>query len=255
MYLYIYDSYLNNKKYEITLNKIEARLSDLGINGRIAKMTILKNMKETIEDGIKKGVETVVAVGNDQTLFDVIRIVAGQPIIVGYIPVGAKSKIANFLDIPAEEKACDVLSARLSERVDIGKINNHYFLSSVEVEQGEVSIECDGRYWITPKNPKNSVQICNFDHITQTGKNTFSNPQDGRMEVVIKPAGHTKGFFGFTGKVSNKGSIFPVRRLKIVSQAESVPVAVDGENVAKTPVTIEVVPRKLNIIVGKKRMF
>jgi len=253
MYLYIYDSFLKDKKYEIALNKIEARLSDLGISGRTAKMTILKNMKETIEDGVKKGAETVVAVGDDQTLFDVIRIIAGNSVTIGFIPVGKKSSLAEVLDIPKEEKACDVLSARLIAKLDIGKINSHYFLSSVEAKSGQVSIECDGHYWVVPQSTTDSVSIRNLDQ--SAGVKHHSDPQDGMLEAVISPQS-SGGFAGFWRKTgSGQSSVFPARRLKIVSRNESVPLLVDGENMAKTPATVQVVPRKLTLIVGKHRVF
>ncbi|MBU1148572.1 hypothetical protein KKI23_00610 [Patescibacteria group bacterium] len=257
MYLYIYDSYLKDKKFEITLNKIEARLSDLSINGRIAKMTILKNIKEAVEDGIKKGATTIVAVGNDQTLFDVIRSLASQLVTVGFIPVHCKSQIAQTLDIPPDDKACDTLSARLTVKLDVGKINKHFFLSSVEIDQGQVSIECDGRYWVTPLSPASSVQICNFGYWSTCRQKTVchSNPQDGYLEAIIQPVNSQRNIFGFKSQQQNQASVFSAKKLKIVSQTESVPISVDGEMVAKTPVSIEVVPQKLNIIVGKKRMF
>ncbi|MFH1597804.1 MAG: diacylglycerol kinase family protein [Patescibacteria group bacterium] len=253
MYLYIYDSYLNDKKYEPVLNRIEARLADLSLNGRTAKMTLLKNMKETIDDGLRKGAETIVAVGNDQTLFDVIKIVAGKPATIGYIPVDTKSKIAQILDIPHDEKACDVLSARLCEQIDIGKINKHFFLSSVEVPSGAVSIECDGRYWVTPTSQNSYVQICNFDYLSEKG--AASNPQDGILETVITSKDEPRGLLGRWLKSDSKKSVFPARRLKIVSRADSVTVLADGQKITKTPVSIEVAPKKLKIIVGKKRMF
>ena len=63
MYHYIYDSFLSDKRYENEISQIEARILGLGINGRVDKLTILKNLKEIVEDGIKKGAETLVVMG------------------------------------------------------------------------------------------------------------------------------------------------------------------------------------------------
>ena len=62
MYFYFYDTFVSDKKNEQLLGKIENRLIELGINGRTEKLTVLKNMKELIEDAIKKGAHTIVAV-------------------------------------------------------------------------------------------------------------------------------------------------------------------------------------------------
>ena len=87
MYLYIYDSFLNHKKYSALLARIENRLADLEIKGKINRLNILKNMKEVIEDGIEQGVKTVVAVGDDQTFSKGGNIIADLDAALGSIPV------------------------------------------------------------------------------------------------------------------------------------------------------------------------
>ena len=46
MYAYIFDSFLQERKYQHELGQIENRLATLGIQGKIEKMTILKNIQE-----------------------------------------------------------------------------------------------------------------------------------------------------------------------------------------------------------------
>src|SRR3989339_839914 len=100
MYLYIYDSFLNDKKYTDSLIKIEKRITDLGIKGKIARLSVLKNMKELITDGVKEGVHTVVAIGNAQTFAKVINIVADLDLTLGLIPIDNNNPIAKILGIP-----------------------------------------------------------------------------------------------------------------------------------------------------------
>lgn len=54
MYYYIFDQFLNETKYQSLVNKIEARLTDLGINGRSEKLTILKSLPDTMNEIVKK---------------------------------------------------------------------------------------------------------------------------------------------------------------------------------------------------------
>lgn len=49
-------------------------------------------------------------------------------------------------------------------------------------------------------------------------------------------------------------SIIPFKKIAIKSK-ESVSVVTDGQRVLKTPVQVEIIPKKLKIIVGKKRAF
>src|SRR3989339_1961009 len=140
MYLYIYDSFLNDKKYSDLLISIEKRLTDLGIKGKIARLSILKNMKEMIMDGVKEGVQTVVAIGNAQTFAKVINVVADLDVALGLIPVDNNNPIAKVLGIPPKVMACDVLASRIIKKIDLGKINNYYFLNTAQIENGDVTI-------------------------------------------------------------------------------------------------------------------
>src|SRR3989344_7026326 len=138
MYLYLYDSFLNNKKFSNTLARIETRLTDLGIGGKICRISPLRNIKELILDEIRNGVKTVVVVGDDKTLNQIVNGVAKYDITVGLIPIGPDNRIAQTLGIPEGQKACDVLAARIIEKIDLGKINETYFLSGSEEHTSEL---------------------------------------------------------------------------------------------------------------------
>ena len=205
MYYYLYDSFLNDKKFVQPLAKIENRLIDLGINGKVEKMSILKSIKEVVEDNIKTGVDTIIAVGNDKTFAKVFPIIAGQKgVTFGYIPI-TDSPISKMLGIPTADKACDVLSARIIEKIDIGKVNNHYFFSSLEIPQAKnVFLECDnGNYNISSIDESDHIKICNLSYTpidTEKHKN-MCNPKDGLLEVVFIPK--ERGAFG-KDKLSTK---------------------------------------------------
>ncbi len=249
MYLYIYDSFLADKKYEAVLARIEARLLELNINGKIEKLTILKNLKEMVEDGVKKGVETLVVVGDDTTLGKVISYVAPyRKVIIGYIPIGPKSKIPPLLGIPAGENACDILSKRIIKKFDLGKVNEKYFLFSLAVANREnVKIECDGKYSIQATSPTSSLKICNLGLIDEE---TFFDPGDGRLEAVVMEENSGWRIFGSSFK---KDSVFPLKKAKIKCETECVPLVIDGETIVKTPATVSIVPKRLSIIVGRER--
>lgn len=257
MYYYIYDSFLSNKKYESTLSRIETRIMDLGINGKIEKMTLLKSMREIVEDAIKKGATTIIPIGNDETVSKIISYLSNYNIILGIIPVGPHNQIAQILGIPPEDKACDVLSARIIEKVDLGKVNNNYFLSYLEIPSNrELILECD-QYTIAPLSEDTTINIYNFGNILNRDKvsEKIYNPQDGVLEAVISKKSENWGPLKIFKKSFAESSIFPVKKIKIKCSKECVPVMADGQVTIKTPVTVEVMPKKLKIIVGKNRMF
>ncbi|MDP2812417.1 MAG: hypothetical protein Q8O32_01870 [bacterium] len=247
MYLYIYDSFLIDKKYTDILLKFEKRITDLGIKGKIARLSVLKNMKELITDGVKEGVHTVVAIGNAQTFAKVINIVADLDLTLGLIPIDNNNPIAKILGIPPKDLACDVLASRIIKKIDLGKINNHYFINTAEIENGDVVIEYDD-FKVEPTTNEHSIILYNF---ASDGNIFNSSPVDGILEAVITPIRST-----LFGKKKISGTVLPFTKIKINSnQEEQIAILTDQQIIMKTPAEISVSPQKLKIIVGSERSF
>jgi len=245
MYLYIYDSFLSNPKYTGVLSKIEQRVTDLDVKGKIARLTLLRNIKELISEGIKEGVKTVVAIGDDQTFAKVINVAADLNVVLAFIPVVDDSKFAKMLGIPPRELACDILSGRIIKKIDLGKINNQYFLNSAEISNAAVSIKCN-KFQIQPTTKLHKIDILNFGTSERP-----SNPTDGFMEAIITPL--KKGFFKLRALQSTK---LPFTKISISSLGdEPVSILMDQQQIIKTPALIEIVPDALRIIVGSQRAF
>ncbi|MFH0952378.1 MAG: diacylglycerol kinase family protein [Patescibacteria group bacterium] len=254
-YFYFYDDFLNNKKFEIGVNRIETRLLELSLNGRKEKLTILKNTEEIVKDGIKKGAKTVVAIGNDATISKVMTVMADfSDVVLGMIPVGPDQNIAKLLGIPVGIAACDVLSKRVVKKVDLGKVNDQYFLFSVDIPFPQVRVKCDNKYQLSTEGDDDTLHICNLGGLSSAdlpaGRN--SNPADGMLEAIVTPRRSSWRVFG---RGYNRESIFTIKKATIDSRGEAASLLADGQTVVKTPATIEVVPKKLRIIVGRDRQF
>jgi len=245
MYFYLYDSFLSDKRYARELTDIEARVADLGIGGKIGRLTTLKSADDMIRQAVRQGAETVVAVGNDETVSRVVRSILGSQIILGIIPLGEPVTMADALGIPSGLAACEVLSARILEAVDIGRVNNHNFLSTVEVAQAPVTIRLNNAFSITPDSAEQSVRIVNF---SASGR---SNPHDGRFDAVITGR-RSGGRFGL-GRHNEADSIIPCTKAEIISLDEPVEIIADGAFRLKTPAIIDMSPKQMTIIVGKER--
>ena len=224
--------------------KIEKRVTDLGIKGRIARLSILKNMKELITDGLKDGVETIVVIGDTKTFSKVINIVADIDITLGLIPVNNNNKIARLLGIPPRVLACEILASRIIKRIDLGRVNKHYFISKAHINNGSVEINY-GNFKIMPTTKENKITFYNF-----SDKQNF-NPTDGILETVITPIKST-----IFGKKLIKSTVFPFLNVKITSlYDEQAALLIDEQIIVKTPVRIKVIPKKLKVIVGSERKF
>jgi len=251
MYYYIYDQFLVDKKYQAQLAKIETRLTDLEIQGKIGRLSLLKNSQDLIETEIKRGATTIVAVGNDQTVSKIINVLAFHPeICLGIIPLGPQQKIARTLGIPETIESCNVLASRIIHKIDLGKIKNQFFLSQVEISSSNVMLECDRQYTITP-NKNNSLFIYNFNYWSD---DHLANPGDGLLETVVVPQNKFSSLKFFLSSETNISQFYN-KTIKVTHTHQPVPVKIDGQHIIKTPLIIEIAPNQLKVVVGKKRIF
>lgn len=254
MYSYLYDAFVRDRRYESQVNRIEARIAELGLQGKVERLTILKNAKEIVEDSIRKGVETFIVVGDDSSISKVLTVLAKSTVTLGLIPIGPQQEISSLLGIPYGAAACETLSKRVIVKLDLGRANAQYFLRSLEVEKPSAVLESDRGYSITAFGSDDRIVIANFG--TAPGfdpRSHQTDPADGQLDVVIGPAGKHSGFR--FGRSTPRMSVFPVRRIRITCATESLMLVADGQNTVKTPALVEVIPGALRVIVGRDRTF
>ncbi len=250
MNIYIYDSFLNQKKYESVLAKIETRITDMGLNGKIDRLGITKNINEIVNQEIKRGAKTIVVVGNDQTVNKIANAMVNCQIPLGIIPVGKENNdIAKALGIDFEEFACETLSARRIIQIDVGLANNTCFLLRAAIVNQETTIEIDQNYSVEILDKQGETQIINLlpPGIILPIKIKVS-PQDEILELFIKTKA-TKNIFN--KKISY--SLFQIK--KVLIKNKHFPVIIDNSKSITPPVEISLHKQKLNIIVGHNRNF
>jgi hypothetical protein len=258
MHIYIYDSCLNQKKYGSSLAQIETRITDLGLSGKIIRLGVMKSVNNIIESEIKKGAKTLVAVGESGLFIDIVNTVAkikSQKIIntnvpVGFIPTEKNNLISETLGLSFNELACDVLSARRIQTMDLGRVNNNYFLFQTTITTKKTTLEIDDNYTIEV-NDVGEIGVINLPLIKNRGEDVFSSAGDGVLELFIKTEKGKK--FLSLGQKLMDSSLFSFKKLRITNPAY--PVVIDGTQEIKTPVDIIIAQEKIDIIVGKNRMF
>lgn len=256
MYYYIYDSLLNEGKYRKTLEAIEVRLTDLGIQGKIRRLNILHHQKEVVEESIRRGAKTIVLVGNDRSVAQAIDTLAKHDIAVGLIPIGRteENTIARALGIPPDIIACDILSRRSIARLDLGKVGTHHFLTHAECHA--TYFECIGprnAYRIKPIAEKVRITVTNLS-TTETSSQCKSTPRDGVLELHIHDT--TMAFRDIirSRKRVKIPSIFPIQEL-IIEEPKGTMLTLDGCRSVVLPATITVAHERLRVIVGRERLF
>lgn len=241
MYAYIVDSFLQDKKHQAELFRIETRLGQLGIQGRMEKITILKNLLEAARDAIRRGATTLVAVGNDETIIKLLPIAIEENVTLGIIPLGQPNTVAEALGVPAGVAACDALSRRVIRRIDVGQADNQYFLLEARLASGG-PVECDGKYTVESLDPNGEVVFGNL-----RGRDPLGQSTDGRLELHIQ-----SGNRGFWNRSFSQESVFPIKRASLRSRGDS-SLILDGQVIVKSPNLIAVAAKKLGVIVGRDR--
>ncbi|HCC22764.1 TPA: hypothetical protein DF272_01135 [Candidatus Falkowbacteria bacterium] len=258
MYYYLYDSFLNDRKYEKVLDRIKTRLLDFDIQGRHERLTLLKSIDSMIEDQVKRGAKSVVVVGNDQTFLKAVNIAARLGVTVGLIPIGDHNYIADALGLPEADLACETLSARKLAKFDLGQVNDFYFFHSLKMTKNldRISISHEG-YRVIPKAKCHEVAIVNF-HIPRPGLSgrllKKVQPQDGRLDLLIQDAEEVKGFKKYFTKVKHSTVDTIIQGVNFeIKSFEYLPLMIDDYKVIKTPVAVKIADKKLSVIVGKNK--
>lgn len=244
MHVYIYDEYLNKPKYNRAINRLEIRLTDLGLNGKIIRLGGIKNIKATIQNEIKLGAKTIIAVGNNQTINKIIGAIIDTEIygdfqkktLLGLVPVGEDNSIASSFGIKNIDEACNILLARRIEKIDLGLVGNYYFLNQASIQSAGTTIEIDD--YSLEIAEKGEVRIINL--LSDQAEKIKSNPHDGKLDILIR-----------TRKKDE--SVITVKKLKLSNPQEKL--IIDGVFEVGTPVEIGIMRDKVNVIVGKDRMF
>lgn len=244
MHVYIYDDYLNKGKYNRKINRLEIRLTDLGLNGKIIRLGAIKNIKAAIQNEIKIGAKTIIAVGNNQTVNKIIGSIIDTDVfgdfqkktLLGIIPIGDDNSIATSFGIKDADEACNILLARRIEKIDLGLANSHYFLNNASIAGSGTVISIDD--YTLETTARGEVDIVNL--LSDSSRQRFANPHDGKLDVYVKTRSGDDTHF----TASNFVLHHPENEL-----------LVDGVISIKTPVKISVARDRVNVIVGKDRAF
>ncbi len=255
MYFYFYDAFLSERRFAKNLAEIETRLTDLGLEGRTGRLVLFRNAKDMLREAVRRGAKTIVAVGNDETVRRVVEVYPDFSIPLGIIPLSTPTAMADFLGIPYGVAACDVLSARIVQDIDIGQINDKYFLTSVEFPHAEnVTLACEGKYAVKTTG-RGDIEICNLLSFNRA-REYACNPRDGVFDAFV--SGAKSSVFGNVRRVFGRGaqaqSVFPLRHIEVKS-ASPVTAIYDGGKMEESNFVIEMAREKLRVITGRGRKF
>lgn len=131
MYYYIVNPAAGKGSIAANQDKLRARLKELGIDGEFAKTTGAGDATKMAKLAIEKGYTTIVAVGGDGTVNEVVNGISKEQVAVGIVPMGASNLLAHRMGITSWQQACEVLAARRLTSYGLIAAGHKYFLSTL----------------------------------------------------------------------------------------------------------------------------
>lgn len=235
MFFYLYDAVVLDKKYSSLLDRVESRVIELGINGRVERLTPLRNIKELISHAVKNGAHTVIVFGSDSTFLHAIQVVAQHDVTLGFLPFG-DSRLGPLFGMHDPVEACNNLSRRITKQLALGKANQTFFLSEAVAQLPRGSrLRCNDQWTLSTQ----------ADSTTLTVRNT------GSLELQLQPQPITKSFLRKPTPLHP--TTVTVSKLQLEHPETTVPVVLDGTTTLKTPIAFSLKPKAIKVIVGKQR--
>ena len=227
------------------LNKIEIKLTDLGIKGPIIKLDALTNSGKTIEEHTKHEDTHVIVIGDQKFFTRIVRhLPLNEQILLGYIPLGGGPKtLAHQLNIPEGVRACEVVAARRIRKIDLGHTSEGLFTSSLEIFSPCTMI-CDEKYRILSEKT-NYYCINNLAPIL-SHQPWLSRPNDGVMNIFFTTVTETNWH-----KKKHLSQCLIRKSLEILPFTDFLSLALDGTVVKCARLSFTLLPRALSMIVGK----
>jgi len=120
-------------KYQQVIHIIRQNLSGFNIKYEI---NVMENKAQTVHIARKaaENFDAVVAVGGDGTVNEVFNGIIGTKAVFGILPTGTGNGFAKSLGLPSSiNEACQILIHGQVKTIDIGIINNRYFIGTAGI--------------------------------------------------------------------------------------------------------------------------
>ena len=131
MYYYIVNPAAGHGQIKNLQDKLRIRLDKLGIRGEWAKTTGPGEATRLAKSAVAAGHTTIVAIGGDDTVNEVINGIDKDNVAIGIIPIGTANRVARQLGIITWQQACDALAARRLTSYSLIAAGQKFFLSTL----------------------------------------------------------------------------------------------------------------------------
>lgn len=280
MHYYIIDQNgLPLDKFEKLQTQLQGLLAEFKIAGETARVTPLRSISDLVDTASQRGANTLVACGTDDTFNVMLAQLKGRDFTLGFIPFDDESMLAKILGVENLFAGVKTIAARRIERIDLAKIGNGYFISFLEfgvmshqlkktgLWQSMKLLSSESKSFAVRVDDSYTVSLSGLGGLVAnirlaSGKNqTIANPTDGNLDLLmLERMGKTQVLThrgdiadGLLEKVPN-ATVIKCKKIEFL-EPRGFSLTMLGRQVAKFPATVEIIPQRLRMIVGKNRTF
>lgn len=284
MYYYIINPSSNRGRINTIQDRLRAELNNLGIGGEFAKTTGPGDAAKMAKAAADKGFNTIVAVGGDNTVNEVINGLAETNVAIGIIPIGATNALANQFGITNWQQAAQILAARRITSYSLIAAGQKFFLSTLTLGfETDLDKNVDAALNNGLKSRLRQFRAAfgharNYNtlscHITLDDKleinaniftltlsnQKFEDPLANNeliINLIDKP--HTTGLAAYLWrhlKGARPVTDIPTTRLHgqraVITTDPATGIMIDGKLASRTPIAIRLTDRRVRIITEKQ---
>jgi len=285
MYYYIVNPTAGHGQVKNLQDKLRARLDQLGIRGEWAKTTGPGDATRLAKAAVASGHTTIVAVGGDDTVNEVINGIENDSTAIGIIPIGTANRVANQLGIITWPQACDALAARRLTPYSLIAAGQKFFLSTLTLgfeTDLDKTVDMSAKGWrakasqfaksfghaTTYNSLKCKIEVdgkftVNCDLFSLTVANQkFLNPlAENRLIIALSDRPNAKlklgGLVWQTLRSGSRGTLEDTATTRFLADRvviETEPptgIMVDGKVAGRTPIAIRLTDRRVRFITEK----
>ena len=280
MHYYIFDQNgLAVEKYEKLQTQLTGLLAEFKIAGEVARVTPLRSVQDLVDTASQRAATTLVACGNDDTFNQMLAALKGRDFTLGYIPFDENSSLGKILGVTDIFNGAKTVAGRRIEKIDLARIAGNYFISFLEFGVLSQNLKKTG-WWQNFKllsSEAKNFKILIDDSYTlslsgqgglvaniraTSGKDqSIANPTDGNLDLLILEKLNKMQIMAYRGDIAEgnlervpKTTVIKCKKIQFL-EPRGMALTMLGRIVAKFPATVEIIPQRLKMIVGKTRTF
>ncbi len=281
MYYYIIDPQkIEQKIFERVQNQLYSCVSQLRISGEMTRVTPLRTIPQLVETAVLREASTIVAVGYDSTIQEIINCLGDKEMTIGYVPL-VDSELSKILGIAGVENACQTLAHRRVELLDLGQAQSGLFMTKIglgvklddlhpksmfdfskfslaaNLKPVQMRMEIDDQFSAEFEVALGAI----FNSRAAKSNSKLANPTDGLLDILLLPGITPFDAWKYRSDLATACfenipgcAVMRGRRITI-SSPDGLPFYEGDRTLAKAPTTIQALPNKIRVIVGKDRTF